>query len=165
MLSGEARATPHEFKALSDIDDQEVLRFYRSGTLLYRADASKSMAGIGPAKVIKSALSELLVPYYPLTDELNPTKKLVVECTGGGVVLVASDVRMDDFGSSLAPPVPGFRHLLPVPESTTAAVIGRPLLFVQVKRLRFGFGFHLRLPDMPLHGGWPGPAADPNGAE
>ncbi|KAE8781274.1 benzyl alcohol O-benzoyltransferase-like [Hordeum vulgare] len=148
-LVAPARPTPYEFKVLSDIDDQEVLRFYRSGAFFYRGDASKS--GIDPAKVIKSAISEALVHYYPLAGrfrELQPTRKLVVECTGEGVVFVEADadVRMDDFGDSLAPPVPCYDELLPEQECATAVVVDRPLLFVQVTRLRCGgfvFGFQI----------------------
>uniref|UniRef100_M8B2L3 10-deacetylbaccatin III 10-O-acetyltransferase n=1 Tax=Aegilops tauschii TaxID=37682 RepID=M8B2L3_AEGTA len=148
-LVAPARPTPYEFKVLSDIDDQEVLRFYRSGAFFYRGDASKS--GIDPAKAIKSAISEALVHYYPLAGrfrELQPTRKLVVECTGEGVVFVEADadVRMEDFGNSLAPPVPCYDELLPEQERATAVVVDRPLLFVQVTRLRCGgfvFGFQI----------------------
>lgn len=141
QLVSPARPTPYEFKMLSDIDDQDVLRFYRSGAFFYRSSASK--AGLDPAKVIRSALSEALVHFYPLAGrfrELRPTRKLVVECTGEGVVFVEADadVRMDDLGDSLAPPVPCYDKLLCEPESPTADVIDRPLLYVQVTRLRCG---------------------------
>ncbi|XP_020399910.1 benzyl alcohol O-benzoyltransferase [Zea mays] len=140
-LVSPSRPTPYEFKMLSDIDDQDVLRFYRSGAFFYRSSASK--AGLDPAKVIRSALSEALVHFYPLAGrfrELRPTRKLVVECTGEGVVFVEADadVRMDDLGDSLAPPVPCYDKLLCEPESPTADVIDRPLLYVQVTRLRCG---------------------------
>lgn len=137
QLVSPARHTPYEFKMLSDIDDQDVLRFYRSGIFFYRRDASKAEAGLDPVEVIRSALSEALVHFYPLAGrfrELRPTRKLVVECTGEGVVFVEADadVRMDDLGDSLAPPVPCYDKLLCEPESPTADVIDRPLLYVQV---------------------------------
>lgn len=134
-LVAPARPTPYEFKVLSDIDDQEVLRFYRSGIFFYRGDASKSE--LDPVKVIKSAVSEALVHFYPLAGrfrELQPTRKLVVECTGEGVVFIEADadIRMDDLGGALAPPVPCYDKLLCEPESPTAVVVDRPLLYVQV---------------------------------
>ncbi|CAN6342598.1 unnamed protein product [Urochloa humidicola] len=149
QLVAPARPTPYEFKMLSDIDDQDVIRFYRSGTFFYRSNASK--AGLDPVKVIKSALAEALVHFYPLAGrlrELQPTRKLVVECTSEGVVFVEADadVRMDDLGDSLAPPVPCYDKLLCEPESPTAVVVDRPLLHVQVTRLRCGgFIFGLQI--------------------
>ncbi|KAL6630960.1 hypothetical protein ACP70R_028300 [Stipagrostis hirtigluma subsp. patula] len=148
-LVAPATPTPYEFKFLSDIDDQDVLRFYRSGIFFYRGNASQ--AGRDPVKVIRAALSEALVHFYPLAGrfrELQPTRKLVVECTGEGVVFVEADadVRMDDFGPSLAPPVPCYDKLLCEPESPTAVVVNRPLLYVQVTRLSCGgfvFGFQI----------------------
>ena len=56
-LVSPARPTPYEFKMLSDIDDQDVLRFYRSGAFFYRSSASKE--GLDPAKVIRSADADL----------------------------------------------------------------------------------------------------------
>jgi len=136
QLVSPARPTPYEFKMLSDIDDQDVLRFYRSGAFFYRSNAS-AMAGLDPVEVIRSALSEALVHFYPLAGrfrELRPTRKLVVECTGEGVVFVEADadVRMDDLGDFLAPPVPCYDKWLCEPESPTADVVDRPLLYVQV---------------------------------
>ncbi|CAL5088090.1 unnamed protein product [Urochloa decumbens] len=150
QLVAPARPTPYEFKMLSDIDDQDVLRFYRSGIFFYRG-GNASKAGLDPVQVIKSALAEALVHFYPLAGrlrELQPTRKLVVECTGEGVVFVEADadVRMDELGDSLAPPVPCYDKLLCEPESPTAVVVDRPLLHVQVTRLRCGgfiFGFQI----------------------
>ncbi|XP_022680064.1 benzyl alcohol O-benzoyltransferase-like [Setaria italica] len=149
QLVAPARPTPYGFKMLSDIDDQDVLRFYRSGIFFYRGNAPR--AGLDPVKVIRSALAEALVHFHPLAGrlrELQPTRKLVVECTGEGVVFVEADadVRMDDLGDSLAPPVPCYDKLLCEPESPTAVVVDRPLIYFQVTRLRCGgfiFGFQI----------------------
>uniref|UniRef100_A0A0E0L0L6 Uncharacterized protein n=1 Tax=Oryza punctata TaxID=4537 RepID=A0A0E0L0L6_ORYPU len=148
-LVAPARPTPYEFKMLSDIDDQDILRFNRSGILFYRHNPSKD--GLDPVKVIKAAISETLVHFYPLAGrfrELRPTRKLVVECTGEGIVFVEADAnfRMDELGTSLAPPVPCYDMLLCEPESPTADVVDRPLLFIQVTRLACGgfvFGMHI----------------------
>ncbi|EEE63107.1 hypothetical protein OsJ_17915 [Oryza sativa Japonica Group] len=148
-LVAPAKPTPYEFKMLSDIDDQDILRFNRSGILFYRHSPSKD--GLDPVKVIKAAISETLVHFYPVAGrfrELRPTRKLVVECTGEGVVFVEADAnfRMDELGTSLAPPVPCYDMLLCEPESPTADVVDRPLLFIQVTRLACGgfvFGMHI----------------------
>uniref|UniRef100_A0A0D9WD12 Uncharacterized protein n=1 Tax=Leersia perrieri TaxID=77586 RepID=A0A0D9WD12_9ORYZ len=111
-----ARATPYEFKPLSDIDDQDGLRFYRSGIFLYR-----HRAGAGdPAAVLRAALAEALVHYYPFAGrivEASPGRKLIVECTGEGAVFVAADlgisldelVAAGDGGVITGPPVTRFR--------------------------------------------------------
>ncbi|CAN1132382.1 Benzyl alcohol O-benzoyltransferase [Linum perenne] len=142
-----AKPTPHEFKPLSDIDDQEGLRFHIPVIQFYKR--SPSMAGKDPAAVIRKALSETLVPYYPFAGRLREgrEKKLVVECTGEGVLFIEADadVRMADFGEFLQPPFPCFEELLfDVPGSS--AVINSPLLLIQVTRLQCGgFIFALRL--------------------
>ncbi|BAS93320.1 benzyl alcohol O-benzoyltransferase [Oryza sativa Japonica Group] len=155
-LVAPARPTPYEFKMLSDIDDQDILRFNRSGISFYRHNPNQD--GVDPVTVIRAALSEALVHFYPLAGrlrELRPTRKLVVECTGEGVVFVEADAsfRMDDLGDGtstssplLAPPVPCYDMLLCEAESPTADVVDRPLLFVQMTRLACGgfvFGMHI----------------------
>ncbi|XP_072995151.1 benzyl alcohol O-benzoyltransferase-like [Typha latifolia] len=147
-LVAPARPTPHEFKALSDIDDQESLRFYRSVVYFYENDPSKE--GQDPAAVVKDAVSKVLVPYYPFAGRIRerPGRKLVVECTGEGVEFVEADadVRLEDFGETLYPPIPCIEELLCLPESNKAVVVDRPLLYIQVTRLKCGgfiFGFQV----------------------
>uniref|UniRef100_A0ACD5UB19 Uncharacterized protein n=1 Tax=Avena sativa TaxID=4498 RepID=A0ACD5UB19_AVESA len=143
--------TPYEFKPLSDIDDQEGLRFYRSGIYLYRQSDAK--AGADPAAVIRAALAEALVHYYPLAGrirEASPGRKLLVECTGEGAVFVAADAdaALEELGDVMGPPVPCHGQFLCEPDGayTGAAVVGRPLLFFQVTRMRCGgfvWGFQI----------------------
>ncbi|EEE62389.1 hypothetical protein OsJ_17179 [Oryza sativa Japonica Group] len=142
-LVAPARATPHEFKPLSDIDDQEGLRFYRSGLFLYRRRAA--MDGVDPAAVLRAALAEALVHYYPLAGrivEASPGRKLLVECTGEGAVFVAAEsgVAMDELGEVTGPPVPRHEELLCAADGAYAdgGVVGRPLLYFQVTRMRCG---------------------------
>ncbi|XP_008779984.2 benzyl alcohol O-benzoyltransferase-like [Phoenix dactylifera] len=147
VLVAPAKSTPHEFKPLSDIDDQEGLRFYSSGIHFYRNDPSKE--GRDPATVIKEALGEVLVHYYPIAGRLRewPGRKLVVECTGEGVVFVEADadVRLEDFGHAPSPPFPCVEELLYDTESF-GSILDRPLLFIQVTRLKCGgFIFGLRI--------------------
>ncbi|XP_020114477.1 benzyl alcohol O-benzoyltransferase-like [Ananas comosus] len=140
VLVAPAKSTPYELKPLSDIDDQHGLRFYRSGILFFRNNPAQS--GRDPAAVIKRSLAEALVYYYPLAGQLcaGPSDKLIVECTGDGAVFVEADadVRLDDFGGALSPPIPCSDQLLCEPESTSSDVIGRPLVYIQVTRLACG---------------------------
>ncbi|KAI9084368.1 hypothetical protein K1719_033710 [Acacia pycnantha] len=89
-LISPAKATPREVKLLSDIDDQEGLRFQIPVIQFYRYDAS--MRGRDPVDVIRKALAETLVFYYPFAGRLRegPNRKLMVDCNGDGVVFVRS---------------------------------------------------------------------------
>ncbi|XP_044367654.1 benzyl alcohol O-benzoyltransferase-like [Triticum aestivum] len=126
--------TPRELKRLSDLDDQESLRFYRSVIYFYRGCPSRSRAD--PARVIRGGLAAALVYYYPIAGRLRelPGGKLVVDCTGEGVCFVEADadVVLDEFGDRLCPPVPCAGELLCLPESNSAIVVNRALLYVQV---------------------------------
>ncbi|OIT31453.1 PREDICTED: methanol O-anthraniloyltransferase-like [Nicotiana attenuata] len=143
-----ATATPRERKHLSDIDDQGSLRFQVPILMFYKY--SPSMEGKDPAKVIKEGLSKTLVFYYPFAGriiELMPDRKLVVDCNGEGILFVEADaqVELDKLGDSIKPPCPYLDQLLyNVPGS--AAIIGCPLLLVQVTRFScggFAVGFRL----------------------
>uniref|UniRef100_A0A0E0AE82 Uncharacterized protein n=1 Tax=Oryza glumipatula TaxID=40148 RepID=A0A0E0AE82_9ORYZ len=142
VLVTPAAPTPREVKALSDIDDGEGMRFYSSGIHLYRNNPAKK--GQDPAMVIREALARALVPYYPLAGRLREEagRKLVVECAGQGVMFAEADADLtaDDFGDVQSPPFPCFERF--ILESTTVAgvepVVGRPLLYIQVTRLRCG---------------------------
>ncbi|XP_062234144.1 benzyl alcohol O-benzoyltransferase-like [Phragmites australis] len=142
VLVAPAEPTPRETKPLSDIDDGEGMRFYSSGIHLYRNNPAK--AGQDPAKVILEALAKALVPYYPLAGRLREEegRKLVVDCGAQGVMFVEADADLtaDDFGDVQSPPFPCFEKF--ILESTTIAgaepVIDRPLLYIQVTRLKCG---------------------------
>ncbi|KAK6926216.1 hypothetical protein RJ641_007935 [Dillenia turbinata] len=146
-LIAPAKPTPHEFKPLSDIDDQESLRFQIPLIHFYRCDPA--MRGRDPAKVIREALSQALVFYYPFAGRLRegPARKLAVECTGEGIMFIEADadVTLEQFGDHLQPPFPCLEELLfNVPGSD--GVLNCPLLLVQVTRLKCGgFIFALRL--------------------
>ena len=148
-LVAPAKPTPHEFKPLSDIDDQEGLRFQIPVIQFYRYDPS--MRGKDPVKVIKEALAKTLVFYYPFAGRLRElegqNRKLVVECTGEGVMFTEADadVTLEKFGDALQPPFPCLDELLfDVPGS--AGVLNCPLLLIQVTRMKCGgYIFALRL--------------------
>ncbi|KAK7345262.1 hypothetical protein VNO77_15860 [Canavalia gladiata] len=145
-LVAPAKATPHEVKLLSDIDDQEGLRFQIPVIQFYRHDPSN--AGKDPVEVIRKALAETLVFYYPFAGRLRegPNRKLMVECTGEGVLFIEADadVTLKQFGDPLQPPFPCLEELLyNVPGS--GEILNTPLLLIQVTRLKCG-GFIFALP-------------------
>lgn len=129
-----AEPTPYEFKRLSDIDDQDGLRFYAPGIHLYKGESSKE--GQNPATVIRDALARALVYYYPIAGRLREEagRKLVVECNSEGVVFVEAeaDVRVEDFGEAPTLPIPGAQQLLYGPENSGHEIIDQPLVYIQV---------------------------------
>ncbi|KAH6837627.1 HXXXD-type acyl-transferase family protein [Perilla frutescens var. hirtella] len=144
-LIAPAKPTPHEFKLLSDIDDQEGLRFQIPVIQFYRRNPSAE--GKDPVEVIRDAIAKALVFYYPFAGRLREraARKLVVECTGEGVMFIEADadVTLQQFGDALQPPFPCLEELLfDVPAS--AGVLDCPLLLIQVTRLKCG-GFILAL--------------------
>ncbi|XP_028769523.1 benzyl alcohol O-benzoyltransferase-like [Neltuma alba] len=146
-LVAPAKPTPHVVKLLSDIDDQASLRFQIP--LFFFYPHKPSMAGKDPAKLIKKALAETLVFYYPFAGRLRegPGRKLMVDCNEEGVIFIEADadVSLHQFGDPLKPPFPCFEELLyNVPGSE--GVTNCPLLLIQVTRLKCGgFIFALRL--------------------
>ncbi|XP_022742022.1 benzyl alcohol O-benzoyltransferase-like isoform X2 [Durio zibethinus] len=146
-LVAPAKATPREYKLLSDIDDQQSLRFQIPVIQFYRCNPC--MQGKDPARVIKDALAQTLVFYYPLAGRLREgrNRKLAVDCTGEGALFIEAeaDVKLEQFGDALQPPFPCFDELLyNVPGSE--GMLNCPLLLIQVTRLKCGgFIFAIRL--------------------
>ncbi|XP_058104014.1 benzyl alcohol O-benzoyltransferase-like [Magnolia sinica] len=139
VLVSPAKPTPHEFRLLSDIDDQECLRFQLPAIQFYRNNPS--MRGRDPAGVIRDAIAKALVFYYPFAGRIRegPGRKLTVECTGEGLVFIEADadVSLKQFGDELHPPFPCLEKLLyDVPG--TGEIINCPLLLIQVTRLTCG---------------------------
>lgn len=141
-----SKPMPHEIKLLSDIDDQEAMRFNFPLIMFFTNnnndnEASSSYSspsleeGRDPAKVIKEGIREALVHYYPLAGRLREgdNRKLMVDCNGEGVLFVEAyaNVSLEELGDSILPPCPYLNHfLIPLPGSQD--IIGCPLLFVQV---------------------------------
>ncbi|XXG65469.1 hypothetical protein AAC387_Pa05g3161 [Persea americana] len=133
VLVAPAKPTPHGFKPVSDIDDQEGLRFQIPGVYIYRNHVA--LRGLNLSHVIQKGLAEALVFYYPLAGRLRvgPGGKLVVECTGEGVLFIVAeaDVRLEQSGDAPQPPFPCFdEHLYDVPGS--GGIVDCPLLLIQV---------------------------------
>lgn len=132
-LIAPAKPTPREVKLLSDIDDQDGLRFQIPVIQFYRHDPS--MAGKDPVDVIRKAVAKTLVFYYPFAGRLREGlgRKLMVDCTGEGVLFIEADadVTLKQFGDALQPPFPCWEELLyDVPGSQ--GVLNTPLLLIQV---------------------------------
>ncbi|EAY77933.1 hypothetical protein OsI_32974 [Oryza sativa Indica Group] len=158
VLLRPARPTPRETKQLSDLDDQRTLRYYETVVGFFRRCDGGAAGAVGapadPAKAIRAALAEALVYYYPVAGRLREVadgggagNRLVVDCTAEGVVFVEADadVRLEDFGQPLLPPYPCVGELL-CDAGDTRAVVGKPLLLMQVTQLKCGgfvLGFHI----------------------
>ncbi|KAL7187859.1 hypothetical protein ACSBR1_037833 [Camellia fascicularis] len=142
-----SKPTPHELKQLSDIDDQEGLRFQLPVIMFFKKNPS--MEGKDPASVIREALVKALVFYYPFAGRLveGSNRKLSVDCTAEGVLFIEADanVELDWLGDTVGPGCPYLEELLyDVPGSD--GIIGCPLLLIQVTRFSCGgFTFAIRL--------------------
>ncbi|KAI5424172.1 hypothetical protein KIW84_030404 [Lathyrus oleraceus] len=128
-----ATPTPREIKLLSDIDDQQGLRFNIPVIFIYSHEPS--MAGKDPVEVLRNSLSQTLVYYYPLAGRIKEGvgRKLMVDCTGEGVMFIGAeaDVTLDQLGDSLHPPFPCFQELL-YDVSGSELVIDSPIQLIQV---------------------------------
>lgn len=132
-LVGPAKPTPHELKQLSDIDEHLTPRFQTLVVNFYRCNPL--MTGRDPAKIVKEALAQALVWYYPLAGRLREMAdgKLVVDCTGEGVLFIEADAdaTLDHFANPFRPPFPYMDELLyDVPGSQ--GILDSPLLLFQV---------------------------------
>ncbi|CAN6349665.1 unnamed protein product [Urochloa humidicola] len=145
-LIGPASPTPRETRRLSYIDGLEGFRVQAVPCVFFYRCPPRTHAP--PAGVIRRALAEALVPYYPLAGRLREVeeRKLVVDCTGEGVMFVEADadVRLAELElAGLTLPFPCADQLLFDVEGS-GGLFNCPLLLIQVTRLLCG-GFVLAL--------------------
>ncbi|KAK1411855.1 hypothetical protein QVD17_32658 [Tagetes erecta] len=138
-LISPAAPTPRELKSLSDIDDQQGLRYLMPTIMFY--PKNPKMGNTNPASVIREALAKVLVYYHPLAGRIKEgsDRKLMVDCTAEGVMFIEAEanVTLEQFGNMLCPPFPCMEELLcNVPDS--GGIIGSPLVRIQVTRLLCG---------------------------
>ncbi|KAJ0084742.1 hypothetical protein Patl1_29403 [Pistacia atlantica] len=142
-----AEPTPNEVKQLSNIDDQEGIRFHVPFIFFYRNNPSSAMKEKDPVKVIREALSKALVFYYPFAGRAREgsNRKLMVDCNGEGVLFVEANanVTVDDFGPEIQPPFTCLDELMHIVPGSDG-IAGCPLMSIQVTRLECG-GFILAL--------------------
>ncbi|KAL3610130.1 hypothetical protein D5086_001150 [Populus alba] len=129
-----AKPVPYEQKQLSDVDDQEALRYQIPFIMFYDSNSNPCMEGEDQVKIIRAALAEALVYYYPLAGRLKegPDGKLLVDCSGEGVLFLEADAdtTLELLGDTIQPPCPYLDQLLyNVPGST--GIVGCPLLLIQ----------------------------------
>ena len=131
VLVAPSLPTPREFLYLSNIDDQPTLRFHAPVIQFYRFNPSKK--GEDPARVIREGLAKILVFYYPFAGRVReaPAGKLVVECTGEGVLFAEADadVVLEELGD-LQPSFPFWKDFYYLSGSQT--ITNSPVLFIQV---------------------------------
>ncbi|KAF3449612.1 hypothetical protein FNV43_RR10343 [Rhamnella rubrinervis] len=140
-----AKPTPCEVKKLSEIDSQPGMRFQVPVIWFYKNSSNNNSDGRDPVKVIREALGETLVYYYPLAGRLieDDNKNLMVDCNGRGMMFIeaSADVTLQQLGPTIQPPFPYLDEVLyNVPGSD--GILGCPLLLIQVTRLVCG-GFIL----------------------
>ncbi|ESR59505.1 hypothetical protein CICLE_v10017548mg, partial [Citrus x clementina] len=105
-----ARPTPRELKQLSDMDDQESLRFQIPGILFYKNNPSSS-----------PTVQKEKIPLWWIASE--------------GILLLKAEAnfKLEQLGDAVQPPYPYLEQLLcNVPGSH--GILGCPLLLIQVTR-------------------------------
>eukprot|EP00253_Pinus_taeda_P003799 PITA_03799 len=138
-----AASTPNEALYLSNLDDMIGTRVLTPSLYFYSKNEAKS-----PWKVIKSALSRVLVPYYPLAGRLRDVGggKLEVMCTGEGALFVEarSSMALADL-ESFGIPNPSWKPLVYFfPQEEDYNVLNIPMVIAQVTSFSCG-GFSLGL--------------------
>ncbi|XP_055821920.1 fatty alcohol:caffeoyl-CoA acyltransferase [Solanum dulcamara] len=131
---------------LSNLDDMIGSRVFTPTMYFYRSNGKSNVMIIN---VLKEALANVLVPYYPFSGRLRETKDGKLEVFFGpnqGVLLVeaCSEMTIVNLGD-LTVPNPAWKNLVyTFPNEEQYKVIDMPLLIAQVTRFSCG-GFSLGL--------------------
>nr|XP_043606615.1 shikimate O-hydroxycinnamoyltransferase-like [Erigeron canadensis] len=145
-----AKETPKTTLWNSDLDllvgddHTQTVYFYRPNGVVHK---------FFDAKVMKEALSKVLVAFYPIGGRFKKDEdgRIEIDCQGQGVLFVEaeSDGSLDDFGDF----VPRFEFLKLIPSvDYSLGIDSYPLLVLQVTYFRcggvsLGVGIHHRLGD------------------
>ncbi|PIN19367.1 benzyl alcohol O-benzoyltransferase [Handroanthus impetiginosus] len=140
------KTTPNEIKQLSDIDDQQGLRFLVPIIFFYPPRVGGEL---DPVKIIREGLAKALVCYYPFAGRIieGPNGKFMVNCNNEGVMFVEADadVKLEQLGDGILPPCPYMEEFM-CRVKDSRGIVGCPLLFIQVTRfICGGFSLGIRL--------------------
>ncbi|KAL6012189.1 hypothetical protein ACLOJK_002667 [Asimina triloba] len=131
-----AKDTPKEIVWLSNID-LLVPRLHTISIYFYKPNGS---ANFFDPRVIKEALSKVLVPFYPLAGRLrnNDAGRLEIDCNGEGALFVEAeaDVALDYFGDFT--PIPEFKQQLVPLADYSKDISTIPIFVAQVTKFTCG---------------------------
>ncbi|PIA36120.1 hypothetical protein AQUCO_03400197v1 [Aquilegia coerulea] len=106
---------------------------------VYRPQQQAHNSIVSPLETLKSSLSHVLVPYYPLAGRLNwiGGGRFELNCNGMGAEMVEaeSESKVEDLGDFC--PTPNTKKLLPQVDYTKD-ISELPLLLVQLTRFKCG---------------------------
>lgn len=132
----------YEIKQLSDIDDQEGLRFIVPLIFFYAPLIEEQR--LDPTKAIRDGLIKALQSYYPLAGRVfeGANKKLMVNCNNEGILFVEAEanVKLEQLGDAIFPPCVYADKLLC--DVSQFGITNSPIFFFQVTRFICG-GFSL----------------------
>ncbi|XP_065850770.1 shikimate O-hydroxycinnamoyltransferase-like [Euphorbia lathyris] len=134
-----AKETPQKNLWNSDLD-LLVPRIHIPTVYFYKQQPN-STSNFFEAKVLKDALSEVLVPFYPLAGRLDKDEngRIQINCNGNGALFMEAETSsvLDDFGDFT--PGPHSLQLVPVFDySLDHNMSSYPLLAVQLTRFKCG---------------------------
>ncbi|MQM07120.1 hypothetical protein Taro_039954 [Colocasia esculenta] len=140
-----ARPTPRRTLWCSDLD-LLVARFHTSTVYFYRSsDSSQSLGCLLDAAVLKEALAEVLVDFYPAAGRkrLDGKDRWEIDCNGEGAVFLEAEcnVGLDEFVGFGPGNEPKYMQLVPQPAAAAGSehdVSACPLLLLQVTQFLCG---------------------------
>ncbi|KAK7349093.1 hypothetical protein VNO77_06177 [Canavalia gladiata] len=116
--------------------DLVVPNFHTPSVYFYRASGASNFFD---ARVLKEALSKVLVPFYPMAGRLRRDEdgRVEIDCDGQGVLFVEADTGavIDDFGDFA--PTLELRQLIPAVDYSQG-IETYPLLVLQVTHFKCG---------------------------
>ncbi|TKY64653.1 Shikimate O-hydroxycinnamoyltransferase [Spatholobus suberectus] len=116
--------------------DLVVPNFHTPSVYFYRANGA---CNFFDCKVLKEALSKVLVPFYPMAGRLRRDEdgRVEIDCDGQGVLFVEADTGavIDDFGDFA--PTLELRQLIPAVDYSQG-IETYPLLVLQVTHFKCG---------------------------